>query len=129
MEETKKWIEKKIKFEKYSNFNRIMNTGFIFYKDINISQEICDQVYKACIDLVQPECQIIWAIISQKYNEKITRINWEELDIYWQEPGFYSFVIKCLKKFKSLWFKKFKLFLKILKIIKNILKNKFNHYL
>ena len=34
MEETKKWIEKKIKFEKYTNFNRIMNTGFIFYKDI-----------------------------------------------------------------------------------------------
>ena len=86
MGETVIWVNNKIKNEGYSASNRIMNTGLILYKDIKTIQVLCDRVYENCWLIGQPECQIIWAILSQHYEKIITRIAWNELDIVWQEP-------------------------------------------
>ena len=87
MEQTVAWVNKKIRLEGYSPSNRIMNTGLIFYKNIQAIQALCDEVHDACWLIGQPECQIIWGMLSQKYENKIHRIGWEMLDIAWKEPS------------------------------------------
>jgi hypothetical protein len=86
MNETVIWIKDKVKLEGYSLSNRIMNTGLIFYKNVKAIQGLCDQVYENCWLIGQPECQIIWGVLSQNYENIITRIDWTELDIVWKEP-------------------------------------------
>ena len=49
-------------------------------------QKLCDEVYKACYDLGQPECQIIWGVLSQKFEEYITRVDWKTIEMLWKEP-------------------------------------------
>ena len=86
MPETIDWVDSKIKSGEYSYANRIMNTGFILYKDISLIQKLCNEVYKACSDLGQPECQIIWGVLSQKFDEYITRVDWNNIEMLWKEP-------------------------------------------
>jgi hypothetical protein len=86
MGETIEWVNTKIRSGKYSPRNRIMNTGLIFYKEVEKIQNLCSEVFEGCWLIGQPECQIIWGILSQKYETNITRINWTELDIVWNEP-------------------------------------------
>lgn len=87
MEQTITWVNNKIENEGYRYLNRIMNTGLIFYKDINMIQNLCDDVYETCWLIGQPECQIIWGMLSQNYEKNITRIHWSELDSVWEEPA------------------------------------------
>ena len=70
-----------------------MNTGFIFYKDLSLSQKLCNEVYESCIKLGQPECQVIWAVLSQRFEKNITRVNFEDFDFKKQN--------KFLKYFKK----------------------------
>lgn len=77
MGKTIQFIDEKLS-EEYSGNNRVMNTGVIVYKidDLGVRDSIlklCDEVYSACIELDQPECQIFWCLFSQKYNEIITK--------------------------------------------------------
>ena len=81
-----------------------MNTGFIIYKDVSLIQKLCDEVYKTCLDLSQPECQIIWGVLSQKFEKFITRVEWDKIDITRKEPFTVSdklinLLKKILKKF------------------------------
>ncbi|MDC1499375.1 hypothetical protein N8390_09535 [Amylibacter sp.] len=92
MLETVQWINTKITKEKLSPNNRVMNTGLILYADVEKSQKLCDEVYEACWLLGQPECQIIWGLISQPYEGLITRIDWNDLDIFWKERSPIDFI-------------------------------------
>jgi hypothetical protein len=85
MVETVQWLIAKIKKEKLSVNNRIMSTGLILYADVEKSQKLCDEVYEAYWFLGQPECQIIWSLLSQPYESLITRFSWSDLDILWKE--------------------------------------------
>ena len=80
MDQTISWVENKIKLEDYKRYNRIMNTGFILYKDVSLSQKLCDEVYESCHQIGQPECQVIWGVLSQRFEKNITRVNFEEFD-------------------------------------------------
>ena len=86
MSDTINWVDTKISSGKYSPRNRIMNTGLIFYKNIEKIQKLCNEVFEACWLIGQPECQIIWGVLSQTYEINIRRINWNELNIVWKEP-------------------------------------------
>lgn len=86
MPETLNWVNDKIENEGYSENNRIMNTGLILFSDIERTQHLCDAVYETCWLLGQPECQIVWGILAQRYERIITRISWQALDILWKEP-------------------------------------------
>jgi len=81
MQETIMWVNNKIESEGYSEFNRIMSTGLIFYKEIETIQMLCDEVYETCWLIGQPECQIIWGILSQRYEKIIRRIEWSDIDV------------------------------------------------
>jgi len=81
MAKTIRFIEEKINGP-YTHNNRVMATGIIVYKvdDSTIRNSIlklCKEVYDACMELEQPECQILWCILSQKYDDIITKIDYD----------------------------------------------------
>lgn len=83
MEATITFIEKSIE-QGYRHDNRVMNTGVIVYKvdDKSIRKSIlslCTDVYNCCIEYDQPECQIFWCILSQKYQNIITMVDFNQI--------------------------------------------------
>jgi hypothetical protein len=48
--------------------------------------KLTDEVYNDLTKLGTPECQIIWAILGQKYVDIIKVIPWNSMDIKWEEP-------------------------------------------
>lgn len=88
MPQTLSWLDQKYK-ENYTNNYRIANTGIIYYKNPTLVKNLCDQVYQTCINLGQPQCQIIWGILSQKYEKNIQYIDWNMLKIHRRDS--YSF--------------------------------------
>ncbi len=87
MKETVEWVNDKISNHGYKSSNRIMNTGLIYFKDPRAVENLCREVYSTCWLLGQPECQIIWATLSQKYENFITRVDWNEMEMTWREPS------------------------------------------
>ncbi len=87
MKETVEWVNDKITNHGYNSVNRIMNTGLIYFKNPRAAEALCREVYSACWLLGQPECQIIWATLSQRYEKLMTRVDWSDMDIDWQEPS------------------------------------------
>jgi hypothetical protein len=75
MNKTLELIEHKIKKNEIKNEIDICNTGLILYIDYNSVKPMLDDIYYTCVDQQQPECQIIWAIYSQKYLKKIKLID------------------------------------------------------
>jgi hypothetical protein len=67
----------------YCPNNRVMNTGIIAYS-INTHrkeiQALCDEVYHACMKLQQPECQILWCLLSQPYIDLIKAVEFTEIN-------------------------------------------------
>ena len=81
MPQTLEWIDR-MKSERMANENvRIMNTGLIYYADLPSVVEVLDEVYEVIQTLRQPECQIIWAVLSQSIENLIQRVEWQELGI------------------------------------------------
>jgi hypothetical protein len=87
MVETVNWVNHCISTEGYSINNRIMNTGLIYYRTMEKVRSLCDSAFLKCWDLGQPECQIIWAVLSQRYEHLITRIEWDALNPAKGEPA------------------------------------------
>lgn len=84
MPQTIKFINDHLKSIEYSEENRIMATGVILYKMSDLYKQkrifdLCSQVYATCMKLKQPECQIIWCILSQPFSDLITAIEAEEV--------------------------------------------------
>jgi hypothetical protein len=92
MDKTIEWIDSTINSGNYSKKNMMMATGFILFADVKAAQQLCDEVYNTCVELGQPECQIIWGVLSQKFEKSLTRIGWKEIDIG-KAP--YSFAIRA----------------------------------
>ena len=77
--------------QKHINSNvTICNTGIIFYNDITSIEvmQFLQNIYNACINLSQPECQIFWAIYSQTCpgRELIKVIPFSEVSPLWKCP-------------------------------------------
>ncbi|MFT6247887.1 MAG: hypothetical protein ACJAVU_001100 [Cognaticolwellia sp.] len=83
MDKTVDFINTKLK-KGYCANNRVMNTGIIAYamhaSDSTI-RSLCDEVYNACVTLEQPECQILWCLLSQPYNDIIQAVESSEIKI------------------------------------------------
>lgn len=81
MDKTVDFINAKLR-EGYSANNRVMNTGIIAYamhtRNTTI-RSLCDEVYNACLMLEQPECQILWCLLSQPYNDIIKAVESSEI--------------------------------------------------
>lgn len=84
MPETITFIENKIKNGGYTHKNKVMATGVILYKlgDKQYRERImslCEEVYATCVSLKQPECQIIWCLLSQRYDDFITKVEAQDI--------------------------------------------------
>jgi len=71
---------------KITRDTRIVNTGFIHYRNLAACRPFAENVYKACTDLSQLECQIIWAAQTQMSPIRIQRVPWRSLEPLWKEP-------------------------------------------
>lgn len=86
MSKTVNLIHEKINQSIISESVRICNTGIIIYNNPKNMKAMLEEIYRLCIELEQPECQIFWAIVSQKYESLIKKIEWCELCPLWAEP-------------------------------------------
>jgi len=88
MSQTIDYIREKIK-EGYSEkpYGCDCATTLILY---NIRKEkvinFTDEIYNDLIKLGTPECQIIWAMVGQKYIDIIKVIPWNDMNIRWETP-------------------------------------------
>ncbi len=66
---------------------RICNTGLICFshKDPDVISFV-NHVYSDLVKIGTPECQIIWAMVSQRYPHLIQQLNWEDIPIVWKTP-------------------------------------------
>jgi hypothetical protein len=86
MPQTIKLIHEKINQCEISENVRICNTGIIVYNNSKTIKPMLEEIYQLCMDLEQPECQIIWGMVSQKYDHLIQKIEWCDLCPVWAEP-------------------------------------------
>lgn len=86
MQETRAYLYALISNGLISENIRIMNTGLIHYINPTNARPLSDAVYEACWRLKQPECQILWAALSQIHPVKVQRVAWEALNPLWAAP-------------------------------------------
>jgi hypothetical protein len=86
MNDTIALINNKIKNKKIQSNIRICNTGLIFYNNYTPVIPMLNQIYSACTKLMQPECQIFWAIYSQQYTDLIKTIPFPLINPLWKCP-------------------------------------------
>lgn len=87
MDETLRWLENLRKKYEISDSKQIAATGMIHITRVDKMMPLFDAVYQAIVDLNQPQCQIIWNILSQKYADDIHQVGWRDLQIPWGEPA------------------------------------------
>jgi hypothetical protein len=86
MARTLQWIECLKRSRGISENVRIVNTGIIHYEDFQVVMPMLTEIYQAVWELGQPECQILWAALSQPYNEHIQPVAWDSLCPRWAAP-------------------------------------------
>ena len=86
MAKTLDWVERMKKERGVIENVRIMNTGLIYYSKISAVREVLDEVYEVVNQLNQPECQIIWAVLSQPIHNLIQRVEWSDIGIEHKLP-------------------------------------------
>ena len=86
MSDTIALINNKIKNKEIQSNIRICNTGLIFYNNYTPVIPMLNQIYLACTTLMQPECQIFWAIYSQQYTDLIKTIPFPLINPLWKCP-------------------------------------------
>ena len=85
MDKTKYFIEQKV-IEGINQNVRICNTGLLIYKNNEKIRDLLNNIYKKCNEHQQPECQIYWAIFSQKYKNIIHEIEYKDIKIERKVP-------------------------------------------
>jgi len=86
MPQTQNWIHEKVSTPDYSSDVRIMKTGLLYYKDQKSVRGLLDDVFHTTWKLEQPECQILFAILFQRYKEVIQVVEWSDLEPDWETP-------------------------------------------
>lgn len=86
MARTVQWVERLKTTRGVSESVRIVNTGLIHYENYAVVMPMLDEIYTAVWELGQPECQIIWAALSQAYDAHIQAVPFEALKPKWAAP-------------------------------------------
>lgn len=79
MHKTVAYLNDMIKKGVFSHQVRVCATGFIIYINYKNVLSLIDDVYDICIEHEQPECQIYWAALSQKYTNQIHTVPFESI--------------------------------------------------
>lgn len=86
MPQTIAWVDKICAAGFINESAQIANTGIIHCTDIGLFRPMFDEIYKTITAQQQPECQIIWHILSQRYAHHIQQVSWFDLDVPWVVP-------------------------------------------
>ena len=76
---TLQFIKEKLASGEYSDNVRVCSTGLLMYINKDNVKELIDDVYDKCIEHQQPECQIYWCLLAQKYKSEIKEIRWPDV--------------------------------------------------
>jgi hypothetical protein len=89
--------------KQYKAETQIYNTGLLLYykPQLHNIQPLLDQVYDACIQGQQPECQVWWALYVQKYRAWCQGIPFNDLQIVWMPPEQYAAMTHFLQQRKK----------------------------
>ena len=79
-------INNKIKLGEIQVNIRICNTGIIYYNNYIPVLPMLNNIFSSCATLMQPECQIFWAIYSQQYADLIKTIPFSIINPLWKCP-------------------------------------------
>ena len=98
MEKTIDFVNKNIPDKEIADAIQICNTGMILYTDYDEIMPLLDEIYDTCISLQQPQCQIVWSVLSPKYKDKIKVIDFRNvINPRWTEP--LSLINRIFNKF------------------------------
>ncbi|MWD29912.1 hypothetical protein E0K89_020770 [Aquicoccus sp. SCR17] len=86
MPATVRWVDKLCKNGLLNEFAQVANTGIIHCTDMALLNPLFDEVYAQIEKQQQPECQIIWVALAQKYAHHIQQIEWFDLNVPWIVP-------------------------------------------
>jgi hypothetical protein len=75
MKETLEFVDSRLNKDGFTKESKVQLTGVILYNNYNDILPLTNEVYNTCMSLKQPECQIIWTVLSQKYIDKIKIID------------------------------------------------------
>lgn len=78
MAQTERWVADMVRLGLASSEAHVKCTAFIYYKDVKKCRRLLDEVYEMIWRIGQPECQIIFGMISQKYNF-LSGISWNDV--------------------------------------------------
>ena len=69
----------------------IATTGLIFYNNYEEIMPMLDEIYNVSIEQQQPECQVMWAVFSQKYADKIKLVDFQDMnpELSWIYPPYH----------------------------------------
>jgi len=86
MPETIKWLRSMERDGVVRLDAKVDATTIISYRNPGLIKEFLDEVYAQTLRLGQPECQIIWSALGQRYASSIQRADWHELEPQWRVP-------------------------------------------
>lgn len=86
MDQTIAWLDYLKINRGISDETRICNTGLIHYQNIPAITPMLKEIYETVVELQQPECQIIWAALSQDFKKHIHTVDWISLKPTWKAP-------------------------------------------
>lgn len=69
---------------------QIAMTGLLFYNNYDEITPLLNEIYDVGNELQQPQCQVLWSIFSQKYQDKILVVNHNEMnpELLWVYPPY-----------------------------------------
>lgn len=85
-ERTIRWVNKKVEHEGATWDSQVFATGFIIFQNISIIMPILDEVYDTVVELRQPMCQILWAIVIKKHYRHLQSLHWTETSMVKRTP-------------------------------------------
>lgn len=96
MAKTIRWINKKIVKNDFRLNKRITRTGLMQIIADPRSVRFLNKICNNCVKQSQPECQIIWGILSQKRSHMIQESEWDSLQPppIWKKPKITEVPIK-----------------------------------
>ena len=80
--ETEQFIKNMVDNHNCNPFVRVCNTGLILYDMTSIySLKCANETYNEILNIKNPQCQIVWNLVTQKYDEHILKIDYNKIPI------------------------------------------------
>ena len=80
MPETIEFINKYLQENNLKNDTIIYLTGILYYHNVSNTAKLLYDINKLCNDFQQPECQVFFAALAQKYKKYIMPINLSDIN-------------------------------------------------